>query len=136
MERSFILRERPGSRSQRPMEMGCAYNEAQVRVTLFKKWGRHAPSQLGWTQVLQTLLSAPFDDPPYPLAFPFRRFVFFRVKHKIKLWHGGSWTKVCCHLPTLGPSSGVLNNFKKSELPSPLLAWPSPRLCCPVNRFK
>lgn len=26
--------EWPGSRSQRPMEMGCTYNEAQVRVTL------------------------------------------------------------------------------------------------------
>lgn len=42
--------------------MGCAYNEAQVRVTLFKKWIRRAQSQLGWTQVLQTLLSAPLFD--------------------------------------------------------------------------
>lgn len=51
------------------MEMGCAYNEAQVRVTLLKKWIRRAQSQLGWTQVLQTLLSAPFlmiEPPPPP----------------------------------------------------------------------
>lgn len=71
MERSFVLCEQPRSRSQRPMEMGCAYNEAQVRVTLLKKWIRRAQSQLGWTQVLQTLLSAPFlmiEPPPPPDA--------------------------------------------------------------------
>lgn len=45
--------------SQRPMEMGCAYNEAQERLTLFRKWIRCAQSQLGWVLVLQTLLSAP-----------------------------------------------------------------------------
>lgn len=51
--------------------MGCAYNEAQVRVTLFKKWIRRAHSQLGWTQVLPTLLSAPLltmGPPPPPEA--------------------------------------------------------------------
>lgn len=47
------------SRSQRPMEMGCAYNEAPARVTLFRKWIRCVGSQLGWAQVLQTPLSAP-----------------------------------------------------------------------------
>lgn len=45
------------------MEMGCAYNEAQVRVTLFKKWIRLAASQLGWTQVLRRRYLLRPDDP-------------------------------------------------------------------------
>lgn len=53
----FTCAARP--RSQRPMEMGCTYNEARARVTLFRKWIRRVGSQLGWAQVLQTALSAP-----------------------------------------------------------------------------
>lgn len=141
MERSFILCEQPRSRSQRPMEMGCAYNEAQVRVTLFKKWIRHARSQLEWTQVLQALLSGPFlmITPPRPSSSscsvhcelhpdPLLVFIFVQVKEagaKIKLWLGDSWTPGCCVVYRgKGPSAaGGLLEFGQ-KLPAPPLAEP------------
>lgn len=101
--------------------MGCAYNEAQVRVTLLKKWIRRAQSQLGWTQVLQTLLSAPFlmiEPPPPPdalrpcsMKFVFCFFGERRKRalksNKIKLWHGDFWALVRCHLPSIGPGEAT-----------------------------
>lgn len=135
MERSFVLCERPRSCSQRPMEMGCAYNEAQVRVTLFKKWIRRAQSQLGWTQVLQTLLSAPvFPDPASsPLGnAPTRRHEICGFLERegnrleinaIKPWRGGFWALVRGHFTKNRPWRGCFSG--PSSPPPPGRAWDS-----------
>lgn len=75
--------------------MGCAYNEAQVRATLFKKWMCRSQSQLEWTQVLQTPLSPAFDDPSSsscPVRPPLQDIYYWKEARGgvgIKLWRGG-----------------------------------------------
>lgn len=146
MERSFILCEQPRSRSQRPMEMGCAYNEAQVRGTLFKKWIRLAQSQLEWTQVLQTVLSAPIW---WPRSSPFFLLlhsagISFDPPRDTKMVSFGEWRKQALNKINwwfLGTCSASFTKNRpwqrhSSGLNSCLLPWPSLGPCCPVNRFK